>query len=51
MSQYETTVVEEEIEGVPVCAANLSSPVIDEVRYIDEIHYTIGSRKYVENAD
>jgi hypothetical protein len=52
MSQSKTILVEEEeIEGVPVCGANLSSPVTDQVRYIDEIHYTIGSRKYIENAD
>lgn len=41
----------EEIEGVPVCGANLSSPVVDTAYYIDEIHYKIGNRMYVENAD
>jgi hypothetical protein len=43
--------VEEESEGVPVCGHNLSSPVIDKVRYIEEIHYKIGNREYIENAD
>ena len=42
---------EEEEEGVPVCAANLTSTVIDTAYYIDEIHYKIGNRLYIENAD
>lgn len=52
--QYMNILVEqeiEEIEGVPVCGANLSSPVVDAAYYIDEIHYKIGNRMYVENAD
>jgi hypothetical protein len=39
------------VEGVPVCGANLSSPVVDRVYYIDQIHYKIGNRLYIENAD
>jgi hypothetical protein len=42
---------EERDEGVPVCGANLSSPVVDTAYYIDEIHYKIGNRMYIENAD
>jgi len=42
---------EDQDEGVPVCGANLSSPVVDTAYYIDEIHYKIGSRSYIENAD
>lgn len=42
---------EEQNDGVPVCGANLSSPVIDTAYYIDEIHYEIGNRMYIENAD
>lgn len=42
---------EEHEDGVPVCGANLSSPVLDTAYYIDEIHYKIGTRKYIENAD
>ena len=38
-------------EGVPVCGANLSSPVVDKAYYIDQIHYRIGNRMYIENAD
>jgi len=52
--QYMNILVEqeiEEIEGVPVCGANLSSPVVDTAYYINEIHYKIGNRMYVENAD
>jgi hypothetical protein len=37
--------------GIPVCAANLSSPVVDQANYIGEIHYRIGGRVYIENAD
>jgi hypothetical protein len=38
-------------QGIPVCGANLSSPVINQAHYIDEIHYRIGNRVYIENAD
>ena len=38
-------------QGIPVCSANLSSPVVDQAIYIDEIHYRIGNRVYIENAD
>jgi hypothetical protein len=41
----------EDVNGVPVCGANLSSPVVDTAYYIDEIHYQIGNRMYIENAD
>jgi hypothetical protein len=40
-----------EEQGIPVCGANLSSPVINQAHYIDEIHYRIGNRLYIENAD
>ena len=42
---------EKVVEGVPICGANLSSPVVDTVYYIDQIHYKIGNRLYIENAD
>ena len=42
---------EQETEGVPVCGGNLSSPVVDTVNYIGEVHYKIGTRLYIENAD
>ena len=38
-------------QGIPICGANLSSPVVDQANYIDEIHYRIGNRVYIENAD
>ena len=38
-------------QGIPVCGANLSSPVVDQAYYIDEFHYRIGNRIYIENAD
>jgi hypothetical protein len=41
----------EDIMGVPICGGNLSSPVVDTVDYIGEIHYKIGTRLYIENAD
>lgn len=51
MSSNTVLVKEEEIEGVPVCGGNLSTPVTDTVRYIDEVHYRVGNRLYIENAD
>jgi len=42
---------EQEVEGVPVCGANLSSPVFDTANYIEQVHYRIGTRLYIENAD
>ena len=44
---------EEEIvvEGVPVCSANLVSPVTDIAYFIEQVHYKIGTRLYIENAD
>jgi hypothetical protein len=41
----------EEEEGVAICGANLSTPVTDTVDYIKEIHYKIGNRLYIKNAD
>ncbi len=41
----------EEGGGVPVCGANLSSPIVDKAYYIEQIHYRIGNRMYIENAD
>jgi hypothetical protein len=42
---------EDRNEGVPVCGQNMSSPVIDTAYYIEEVHYNIGNRMYIENAD
>ena len=42
---------EEDVMGVPVCGANLSSPVFDRTNFIGEVHYKIGTRLYIENAD
>ena len=42
---------EAQMQGIPVCGANLSSPVVDQAYYIKEIHYKIGNRTYIENAD
>jgi hypothetical protein len=41
----------EDVLGVPVCGANLSSPVFDRSNFITEVHYKIGSKLYIENAD
>ena len=42
---------EQEVEGVPVCGANLVSPVTDIAYFIEQVHYKIGTRLYIENAD
>jgi squalene cyclase len=39
------------VEGVPVCATNLVSPVSDTAYFIEQVHYKIGTRLYIENAD
>jgi hypothetical protein len=41
----------EEQLGIPICGANLSTPVIDTSNLISEIHYQIGNKLYIENAD
>jgi hypothetical protein len=42
---------EEVFEGIAICGTNLSSPVVDTTAYINEIHYKVGNRLYIENAD
>jgi hypothetical protein len=39
------------VEGVPVCGANLVSPVTDTAYFIEQVHYKIGTRLYIEHAD
>lgn len=51
MSTSTLLVEEEECDGLPVCGANLSSPVIDQAGFIEQIHYRVGNRLYIENAD
>jgi hypothetical protein len=51
VQQVEENEEEEDVMGVPVCGANLTSPVFDTVNYIREVHYKIGTRLYIENAD
>jgi hypothetical protein len=43
--------LEQDVEGVPVCGANLVSPVTDTANFIGELHYKIGTRLYIEHAD
>ena len=43
--------VQETTQGIPVCGGNLSSPVTDTANYIEQVHYKIGTRFYIENAD
>jgi len=42
---------EESFSSIPICGANLSTPVVDKAYYVNEIQYRIGDRLYVENAD
>ena len=51
VQQVEEKEEEEDVMGVPVCGANLTSPVFDTINYIREVHYKIGTRLYIENAD
>ncbi len=51
IQQLEEKEQEEEVTGVPICGANLSSPVVDTANFIREVHYKIGNLHYIENAD
>jgi hypothetical protein len=51
LQQLEEEEEEQEVEGVPVCGANLVSPVTDTAYFIEQVHYKIGTRLYIENAD
>jgi hypothetical protein len=51
IQQVEENEEEEDIMGVPVCGGNLSSPVFNAASFIGEVHYEIGTRLYIENAD
>ena len=39
---------EGDVMGVPVCGANLWSPVYDRTTFIGEVHYRIGTRLYIK---
>jgi hypothetical protein len=41
----------EEINGIPICSSNLRTPVTNRTQFIGEIHYRIGDRLYIENAE
>jgi hypothetical protein len=50
--QQELIQENEEIEmAIPVCGANLCTPVGDKSIYINEVHYKVGTLSYIENAD
>jgi hypothetical protein len=51
IQQFEENVEGDEAEGVPVCGANFVSPVTDTANFIGQVHYKIGARLYIENAD
>jgi hypothetical protein len=40
-----------DVDGVPVCGANFMSPVTDTAHFIEQVHYKIGTRLYIEHAD
>jgi hypothetical protein len=39
------------MEGIVVCGSNFTTPVTDRSQFIREVHYRIGDRLYIENAD
>ena len=41
----------EGVEGIAVCGSNFTIAVTDRSQFIREIHYRIGDRLYIENAD
>lgn len=38
-------------EGVPICGSNFVTPIINKSQFMSEIHYRIGDKLYIENAD
>lgn len=42
---------QEETYGVPICGANLQTPVVDVAEYAGEYKYQIGQKIFIENAD
>ncbi len=42
---------EELFNEIAICDTSLSTPVVDRSVYIHEIHYKVGNRLYIENAD
>jgi hypothetical protein len=41
----------EEMEGIPICGSNFTNPITNRSQYMSEIHYRIGDKLYIENAD
>ena len=41
----------EGVKGIAVCGSNFTTAVKDRSQFIREIHYRIGDRLYIENAD
>ncbi len=41
----------EELQGIPICGSNFATPITDYSQFMREIHYRIGDRLYIENAD
>lgn len=42
---------EVDLEGIPICYSNLTTPVTNRTDFIQEVSYKIGMRVYIENAD
>ncbi len=42
---------EELFNEIAICDTSLSTPVVDRSVYIHEIHYKVGNRLYIENAN
>jgi hypothetical protein len=41
----------EGVDGIAVCGSNFATPVTNRTQFIREVHYRIGDRLYIENAD
>ena len=39
------------VDGIAVCGSNFATPVTNRTQFIREVHYRIGDRLYIENAD
>jgi hypothetical protein len=51
LTKQETETELVETEGVPICGSNFTNPITNRSQFLREIHYRIGDKLYIENAD
>lgn len=51
LAEQELIQEDESYDATPICGGNFTSIVPDVTYYLDELVWTIGGRKYIDNAD